>query len=385
MSSTFKVGADSLTLLQNGMEFFPALCADIDAAQHSVHLETYIFAADETGRLVSQALQRAAQRQLAVRLLIDGFGSADLPESWVEEMRKAGVDVLWFRRERGFFPMRRYRWRRMHRKLAVIDGEIAYVGGINIINDIPADDGFEAPRLDYAVRLQGPLVHDVREAMRHLWSSVRWASMRKRIGRLRVQLRRRKAAESRPSAQLLLRDNVRHRHEIEAAYLHAINLARHEIVLAHAYFLPGRRLRRALKKAVKRGVRVVLLLQGRVEYRFQYYATQYLYGQLLAAGVEIYEYRESFMHAKACVVDGAWATLGSSNLDPLSLWMAREANVAVRDATFAGSLRDNVMHAVDHQSDKVLRPPRHPLAVFLSRLSYGAIRLLVGLLVRQRH
>lgn len=385
MSRHFQVGPDSLTLLQNGMEFFPALCADIDAAQHTVHLETYIFAADATGRHVSLALQQAAQRQVAVRLLIDGFGSADLPETWVEELRNAGVEVLWFRRERGFFPMRRYRWRRMHRKLAVIDGETAYVGGINIIDDIPEDEGFDAPRLDYAVRVQGPLVHDVREAMRHLWSGVRWASMRKRIGRLRGQLRRRKAPDGDAAATLLLRDNVRHRHEIEAAYLHAINLARHEIVLAHAYFLPGRRMRRALKRAARRGVRVVLLVQGRVEYRFQYYATQYLYGRMLADGVEIHEYRASFMHAKACVVDGTWATLGSSNLDPLSLWMAREANLAVRDSAFAGSLRDNVMYAVQHQSEKVLRPPRHPVSIFLSRLSYGVIRLLVGLLVRQRH
>ncbi|MDD2929565.1 MAG: cardiolipin synthase ClsB [Sideroxydans sp.] len=385
MSSSFQVGPNSLSLLQNGTDFFPALCADIDAAQYSVHLETYIFAADETGRMISLALQHAALRQVAVRLLIDGFGSSDLPESWVEEMRSAGVEVLWFRRERAFFPMRRYRWRRMHRKLAVIDGAIAYVGGINIINDIPDEGDFDAPRLDYAVRMRGPMVHEVREAMRHLWSSVRWASMRKRIGRLRVQLRRRKSVESGQGASLLLRDNVRHRHEIEAAYLHAINQAQHEVVLAHAYFLPGRRMRRALKRATKRGVRVVLLLQGRVEYRFQYYATQYLYGQMLAAGVEIYEYRESFMHAKVCVVDGEWATLGSSNLDPFSLWLAREANLAVRDAAFVGYLRDSLLHAVQHHAIKVLHPPRHPFAVFLSRLSYGAIRLLVGVLVRQRH
>jgi cardiolipin synthase len=385
MSRSFQVGPDSLVLLQNGTDFFPRLCADIDAAQYSVHLETYIFAADETGRLISQALQHAAQRQVAVRLLIDGFGSSELTEAWVEELRNAGVEVLWFRRERGFFRMRRYRLRRMHRKLAVIDGEIAYVGGINIINDIPDAADFDAPRLDYAVRMQGPLVHEVREAMRHLWSSVRWASLSKRIGRLRVQLRQRHASAGEQGAMLLLRDNVRHRHEIEAAYLRAINQAHHEIVLAHAYFLPGHAMRRALKRAAARGVRVVLLLQGRVEYRFQHYATQALYGQMLAAGVEIHEYRDSFMHAKVCVVDGAWATLGSSNLDPFSLWLAREANLAVRDAVFAGYLRDSVMHAVQHHANKVLHPPRHPFAVFLSRLSYGAIRLLVGMLVRQRH
>jgi len=381
MNRSFQVGPHQLTLLQNGSEYFPRLCADIDAAQHSVHVETYIFAADDTGRLVSQALQRAAQRQVAVRLLLDGFGSAELPEEWVEALRRAGVEVQWFRRERGFFLLRRYRLRRMHRKLAVIDGRIAYVGGINILDDIPAGADFSAPRLDYAVRIEGPLAHVVQEAMRHLWASVRWATLKKRIARLRVELRHVPAAPERGGAALLLRDNLGNRHTIEAAYLRAIRAAQREIVLAHAYFLPGR----ALRRAARRGVRVVLLLQGRVEYRLQHYATQALYGQLLKAGIEIYEYRASYLHAKVCVVDGAWATLGSSNLDPFSLWLAREANLAVADAGFAGALRDSVMEAVQQDAQPVVMPPRRPLLVFLALVSYGIIRLLVALLVRQRH
>ncbi len=384
MSQTFQIGADRLTLLQNGAEYFPQLVAAIDAAQRSVNLETYIFAADDTGRMVSQALQRAAQRQVAVHLLLDGYGSAELPESWVEEMRSAGVAVQWFRREYGFFRLRRHRLRRMHRKLAVIDGETAFVGGINILDDIPAEAGIAAPRLDYAVCVQGPLAAAVQEAVRQLWSSVHWASLRRRLGRLRARLRRPPLADNRPAA-LLLRDNLRNRHKIEAAYLRAIRGAQREIVLAHAYFLPGRAVRRALLHAAQRGVRVVMLLQGRVEYRLQHHATQALYAQLLRAGIELYEYRASFLHAKVCVVDGVWATLGSSNLDPFSLWLAREANLAVHDVAFAAALRDSVMQAIATESQAVQRPPRHPFAVLMARLSYGAIRLLVGLLIRQRH
>ncbi|MEW5903839.1 MAG: cardiolipin synthase ClsB [Pseudomonadota bacterium] len=384
MSQTFQIGADRLTLLQNGVEYFPQLVTAIDAAQRSVYLETYIFAADDTGRLVSQALQRAAQRQVAVHLLLDGYGSAELPESWVEEMRRAGVAVQWFRREYGFFRLRRHRLRRMHRKLAVIDGATAFIGGINILDDIPVEAGIDAPRLDYAVCVQGPLAAEVQGAVRQLWSSVHWASLRRRLGRLRARLRRPPRADNRPSA-LLLRDNLRNRHKIEAAYLRAIRGAQREIVLAHAYFLPGRAVRRALLHAAQRGVRVVMLLQGRVEYRLQHHATQALYAQLLGAGIELYEYRASFLHAKVCVVDGSWATLGSSNLDPFSLWLAREANLAVRDAAFAAALRDSVLRAIATESQAVQRPPRHPFAVLMARLSYGAIRLLVGLLIRQRH
>ncbi|GAB1235338.1 cardiolipin synthase ClsB [Ferrigenium sp. UT5] len=385
MKDTFRVGGHSLTLLQNGERFFPQLCADIDAAQHAVHLETYIFAADETGRMVMQALQRAAQRQLAVRLVLDGFGSADLPQEWTDELRMAGVEVQWFRRERGQFRLRRHRLRRMHRKLAVVDSKIAYIGGINIINDIPESADIDMPRLDFAVRVQGRLVHEVEEAMRRLWFSLSRATLKKRIGHWRARLRTPDRSTGRAAVSLLLRDNLRHRHDIEQAYLQAIRQAEREIVLAHAYFLPGFALRHALQQAARRGVRVVLLLQGRVEYRLQHYATLALHGQLLRAGIEIYEYRASYLHAKVAVVDGQWATVGSSNLDPFSLLLAREANLSVRDEPFARDLRKQVLRAVKSDARRVEMVRRSPLVALLSLVSYGVIRMLVHLLVRQPH
>lgn len=385
MKDTFRVGGQQLTLLQNGERFFPQLCADIDAAQHSVHLETYIFAADETGRMLLQALQRAAQRQLAVRLLLDGFGSADLPQEWADELRLAGVEVQWFRRESAWFRLRRYRLRRLHRKLAVIDGEIAYIGGINIINDIPEGEDIDMPRLDFAVRVQGRLAHEVQDAMRRLWFSIRWVTLKRRIGHWRARLRSPQKIPADAPLTLLLRDNLLHRHDIEHAYLEAIRRAEREIVLAHAYFLPGLAIRRALQDAAQRGVRVVLLLQGRVEYRLQHYATLALYGQLLQAGIELYEYRASYLHAKVAVVDGNWATVGSSNFDPFSLLLAREANLAVRDGPFARDLRKHVLRAVKFDARRVEMVRRSPLVSLLAHLSYGVIRMLVFLLVRQRH
>ena len=388
MKDTFRVGGQRLTLLQNGERFFPQLCADIDAAQHSVHLETYIFAADETGRMVMQALQRAAQRQLAVRLLLDGFGSADLPQEWADELRIAGVEVQWFRREISPFTFkssRMRRLRRMHRKLAVIDGEIAYVGGINIVNDIPEGEDIDMPRLDFAVRVQGRLAHEVQEAMRRLWFSIRWVTLKRRIGHWRARLRAPQKISANAPVTLLLRDNLLHRHDIEHAYLEAIRQAEREIVLAHAYFLPGLAIRHALQEAAQRGVRVVLLLQGRVEYRLQHYATLALYSQLLRAGIELYEYRASYLHAKVAVVDGKWATVGSSNLDPFSLLLAREANLVVRDEPFARDLRKQVLRAVEFDARRVEMARRSPFVSLLAHLSYGVIRMLVYLLVRQPH
>ena len=388
MKDTFRVGGQRLTLLQNGERFFPQLCADIDAAQHSVHLETYIFAADETGRMVMQALQRAAQRQLAVRLLLDGFGSADLPQEWADELRIAGVEVQWFRREISPFTLkssRMRRLRRMHRKLAVIDGEIAYIGGINIVNDIPEGEDIDMPRLDFAVRVQGRLAHEVQDAMRRLWFSIRWVTLKRRIGHWRARLRSLRKIPANAPVTLLLRDNLLHRHDIEHAYLEAIRQAEREIVLAHAYFLPGLAIRHALQEAAQRGVRVVLLLQGRVEYRLQHYATLALYSQLLRAGIELYEYRASYLHAKVAVVDGKWATVGSSNFDPFSLLLAREANLVVRDEPFARDLRKQILRAVKFDARRVEMARRSPLVSFLAHLSYGVIRMLVYLLVRQPH
>ncbi|TAN74754.1 MAG: cardiolipin synthase ClsB, partial [Gallionella sp.] len=327
MGSHHQVDGNQLTLLRNGTEFFPQLCADIDAAQHSIYLETYIFAGDETGRMVVGALLCAAARGVVVRVLLDGFGSAQLPQHLVNELLAAGVEVQWFRRELYRFRLRRHRLRRLHRKLAVMDGEAAFVGGINIIDDVPrhSDSGFA--RLDYAVRVQGEVAGEIHVAMRRLWGAVSRANFHARAKEIeRFVLDRAKPAAT-PNITFLLRDNLRHRRDIERAYLKAITGAQREILIANAYFLPGRVFRRALKKAAQRGVRVALLLQGKVEYRLQHYATHALYDQLLAVGVEIYEYQASYLHAKIAVVDGQWATVGSSNIDPFSLLLAREANL----------------------------------------------------------
>ncbi|MCR4299129.1 MAG: cardiolipin synthase ClsB [Gallionella sp.] len=387
MTSVHQVAGSQLMLLQNSTAFFPQLCADIDAAQHSIHLETYIFAADKTGRMVADTLQRAAARGVAVRVLLDGFGSAGLPQHWVTDLRTAGVEVEWFRQKISPFTLRRSRLRRMHRKLAVMDGEVAFVGGINIIDDIAEHGIFSVPRLDYAVRVQGTVAGEIHAAMRRLWSAVSWAKFRERGKRIQRFVFERTKHAAAPEITLLLRDNLRHRRDIERAYLRAITGAQREIIIANAYFLPGRVFRRALVQAARRGVRVVLLLQGRVEYRLQHYATHALYDRLLAAGVEIYEYQASYLHAKVAVVDSQWATVGSSNIDPFSLLLAREANLAVQGAGFAGELRESLQLAIANDAVRIggeYGKPRNFLNRLIARLSYGVVRLLIGILGRRR-
>jgi len=386
MTNVHQVETDQLMLLKNGVEYFPQLCADIDAAQHSIYLETYIFEADETGRMVADALIRAAKRDVMVRVLLDGFGSAELPKLWLKELDEANVQVLWFRREISPFTLRRSRMRRLrrlHRKLVVVDGEVAFVGGINIVNDISSRDGFNVPRLDYAVRIKGMVAGEIHAAMRRLWGVVSRVNFRRRRKDIRRLVMEKPRLGLVQAVTLVLRDNFRHRHDIENAYLGAITHAQNEIIIANAYFLPGRIFRLALVKAAQRGVRVVLLLQGKVEYKIQHYATHALYDRLLASGIEIYEYQPSYLHAKVAVVDGNWATVGSSNFDPFSLRLALEANITVQDAGFSGELRTSLLEVIEHEAVRVGKGfgvTRSWLDRMISRISYSIVRLLIGLL-----
>lgn len=369
-----------ITLLESGKDYFPALLAAIDAARVAVHLESYIYANDATGRAVTAALVRAAQRGVQVHVMVDGFGSPDFLATLGYELIAAGAQVMIYRPEVARLRLRRHRLRRLHRKLVVVDGQIAFVGGINVIDD-NASAKLAVPRLDYAVAVEGPLLAAIHRATHHLWRLVRWANFRRRIA-VRIPTPARPHRLGDVHAAFVVRDNLRHRRDIEEAYLDAIEGARDEIVLANAYFLPGRRFRHALLAAAARGVRVVVLLQGRVEYVLQHYATLALYGNLIAGGVAIHEYRPSFLHAKVAVIDGIWATIGSSNIDPFSLLMAREANVIVRDAGFAAGLRASLERAIASNSIEIraddLRK-RSLLTRAACWLAYAAVRVAIGL------
>ncbi|MRR50649.1 MAG: cardiolipin synthase ClsB [Rhodocyclaceae bacterium] len=372
-----------LTLLETGNDYFPALLAAINSARREIHLETYIFADDGTGRQVADALGAAAQRGVAVRVVVDGFGAREFPDGLGAGLRAQGVEVMVFRPELARLRFRRNRLRRLHRKLTVIDGRMAFVGGINIIDDWDMGDtpAQMPPRYDYAVRVEGPLLAPIHASALHLWRLLRWASLRRRppFPALTPVLNE---TAGPASAAFVIRDNLRHRRDIEEVYLGAIAAAQDDILIANAYFLPGRRFRRALAAAARRGVTVTVLLQGRVEYALLHHATQALYGNLLGAGIRIFEYHRSFLHAKVAVVDADWATVGSSNIDPFSLMLAREANLVARDEAFTGQLRTSLHKAMNSGAHEIDRGTwqRAPLPQRVMRwLAYGLVRFLIGI------
>ena len=356
-----------LHLFQGADALFAAMVHAIEHSSHEVRLESYIFAFDQQGLAVASALESAALRGVQVYLVVDGIGTPPLPPQWTARFDAAGV--RWHRFSPlgwvgVFFPVR---WRRLHRKLCVVDGRVAFCGGINVMDDFqdPRLGTLESARLDFAVQVHGPLVHDAQALMQRFWSrldfalglqSRQWSKARSQLrSALRPQLAPMRAptpqdTQGKIPAALVLRDNLRNRSRIEQAYRQAIGQAHHEVLIANAYFMPGRKLRHALEHAAQRGVRVILLLQGRYEYFMQFHGARAVYGSLLAAGVEIHEYQGGLLHAKVAVVDRVWATVGSSNLEPLSLLLAREANVVLRDPHFAQVLHQRLRAAIDQQS-----------------------------------
>jgi cardiolipin synthase A/B len=355
----------TLQLLEGSIELFPAMVASINSAKKSVQMETYIFDLTATGATVAMALEQAAQRGVRVHMVIDGFGTPSLPDEWKHRFKTAGVQIFVFEPIVTFGIFLPSQWRRLHRKLCVIDNEVAFCGGINVLDDWhdPAYGKLAAPRFDFSVQVKDTLAKDIQVTTNQLWERL---SLGKPLNVKRVKnalvtlphaLKRHhwqaNSHTGKTFAALVLRDNISNRGQIERAYLKAIGDARSEIIIANAYFVPGAKLRRALILAAKRGVKVQLLLQGKYEYFMQYHAARPVYGSLLAVGIEIYEYDKSYLHAKVAVIDSVWATVGSSNLDPLSLLLAREANIVIQDAVFAQSLRQRLQFAMANEGTRV--------------------------------
>ena len=387
------LAGNQIQLLRNGNAYFPALAAAIAHAKHTIYLQTYIFEVDAAGHLIADALKAAAQRGVTVRVLLDGFGCKDMPSYFLKAFKKAGVQVMFYRPKISPWSFKKNRLRRMHRKVAVIDEKMGFVGGINIIDDSNVPSNLP-PRVDYAVQVQGALLPSMTASVQKLWRRIKITHLQPqtieienandspKIAKNGASKTAQQNGSKSVSAAFVLRDNLLHRRDIESAYLKAINAAKSEIIIANAYFLPGRRFRQALIKAANRGVTVQLLLQGRMEY-FLMLATHAFYTVFLKNGINIVEYRKSYMHCKVAVIDSTWATVGSSNIDPFSMLLAREANIVVQDSAFASELRAEIMQSIQQESVAVSAQEwlkRNTLKRAMSWLMYGVVKVILGVI-----
>jgi cardiolipin synthase len=337
------VDGNRITLLENGDAFFPRVFECIAAAQHQVLLETFILFEDKVGTALQAALLTAARRGVQIDITIDGYGSPDLSAAYILALTQAGVRVHVFDPSPRLWGYRTNVFRRMHRKIVVIDACRAFIGGINYSADHLEDFG-AAAKQDYAVEVEGPLVTTIQQ----------FVQTQLRIGpHDQHNDRRFPRAPTTPEDKLLAqagnaqalfvtRDNRAHKTDIERHYLIAIRGARSRVFIANAYFFPGYRLLRQLRKAARRGVDVRLILQGEPDMPIVKIAASLLYHHLIKAGVKIYEYDERPLHSKVALTDDEWSTVGSSNLDPLSLSLNLEANVIIKDKAFNQNLAQNL-------------------------------------------
>ncbi|MDB6001047.1 MAG: ybhO [Rhizobacter sp.] len=393
-------GGNQVRLLTGGDMLFPAMCRAIDGAQRQVWLATYIYNDDEQAHTVTWALLAAAKRGVKVRVVVDGFGSADHLEAVKAELMAGGVQLSVFRPMSGWRSVfQPEHFRRLHHKLCVVDDTAGFVGGINLIDDrLDQHHGrSDLPRLDFAVQVSGPVIGPIEQTVRAVWMRAHLgheiqeladlAHKPRRVARVRRLFRQLNIArwsgmaadmvnKSPVRAAFVVRDNLRQRRTIERSYVGALRRARHSIEIVSPYFYPGRAFRRALTAAADRGVTVRLLLQGKLDYRIAGYAAFVLYDELFAHGVTIFEYTPAFLHAKVAVVDADWATVGSSNIDPLSLLLNLEANVIVRDHGFASELRAAIDAAMA-ESHQVI-PPQAPSRSAWASIRRGAVAFLAG-------
>jgi cardiolipin synthase len=379
MRSVTYVANNDIILLETGQQLFPAMIAAIDAARHDILFETYIFAEDEVARGIEAALIRAAERGLKVRVLVDWFGTGHRACCRrAEAFAKAGVFY------RVFNPWFKRGIARTHRKITVVDGEIAFVGGININDDMRHDYEpylpLPAPRWDFAVSVRGPLVAQIHFEAQAQWMRAGRLDIFSRIGLYRETRKAPPTEGARPMrAAFVVRDNLRNRRTIQRAYLQAIGQARKSVLLANPYFAPGRKFREALAQAARRGVAVTLLI-GTGEFRMQDAVARSFYPKLLADGIQVVEYRKTQLHAKIAVVDDDWATVGSSNCDGLSLFLNQEANIVVKNAAFARAVRAHIERGV--ADGEIVRMEEFEGMGWMRRVRYEMAYLLYKLTMR---
>lgn len=343
-------------LLENGEEFFPAVFEAVAAAEREVLIETFILFEDKVGHALHAAMLQAARRGVQIDITVDGFGSPDLSAEFIGTLTAAGVRVHVFDPQAPLLGMRVNVFRRMHRKIVVVDGVRAFVGGINYSADHLADFGPQAKQ-DYAVEVSGPIVDEIHRFAREAIAPQAAPSSRswfRRRAPMPAPAPSAGAAHSgEADAVFVTRDNHQHRNDIERQYRVALRSARSEVIIANAYFFPGYLFLKDLRRAARRGVKVRLILQGQPDMPVVKVAASMLYGHLQRAGVQIYEYCARPLHGKVALADDEWSTVGSSNLDPLSLSLNLEANLIIHDRAFNQHLRERLEDLIENSCKEV--------------------------------
>ena len=368
---------NKLSLIKGGKDYFDILEQLIDNAKQVIHLQTYIFDYDETGQQVANALIRAAARKVKVYVVLDGYASQNFPKKVIEEFEGNNIHFCWFS------PLLQSRYfyfgRRLHHKVLVVDGQNAVVAGINISNRYNDIEGNEA-WLDWAICAQGEVAIQVSAVCKRIWD--------------KGVLHKKNTPAIEPVMDAILpvgickarvRENdwVRRKNEISANYISMLRNATHQVIIMSSYFLPGRKIRKSIDDAVKRGVKIIVITSGQTDVPVAKYAEKHIYSWLLKRNIELFEYRSNVLHGKISVSDSSIVTIGSYNLNNISAYASIELNIEVQNQPFAIEVENTLMKIVDKSCDRITSDSLSKSHNLFSKgwywLCYHAIRLIVYL------
>lgn len=367
----------NVELLKGGKPFFNCLHNLISNAKETIQLQVYIFSSDETGKWISEALVEAAKRGVKVYIVLDGYASQSLSNKIIQEWKAAGINFRFF--EPLFKSNHFYFGRRLHHKLLVVDANYALVGGINIA-DRYNDIGGVPPWLDFALYVEGGIVKELCVLSWKTWNGF---AMNSNIPSCEPP----HAHEISQDADLLVRmrrnDWVRRKNQISRTYLEMFKTAQSQITICCSYFLPGRILKRNIKDAIARGVKVRVILAGLSDVMIAKHAERFMYDWLLRNKVTIYEYEENVLHAKIAVCDGEWMTVGSYNVNSLSAYASIELNLDVRDKAFAFTVERELDNIIQTKCEEITlethQRSTNLIVQFRRWVSYYIIRFLFKL------
>ena len=318
---------NTVRLLRDGDEVFPAMLSAIQKARESILLEVYRIFNDSVGQRFADALAEKAIQGVQVRLIYDSVGSLTTSWAFFEQLRGAGIHTAEYNPLLPWTPHRMW-GRRDHRKMLIIDGETAFAGGLNLSAEYgPASWGGAAWR-DTAVEVRGPCVE---ELIKLFWTTWAKCGAQEKSG-VQHQHSHKRRGQMRASVSAI--SGFRSRRSFAANYRHAIEAAQNFICITNAYFVPGRAVIRGLLRAARRGVHVAVIVPGQADMPFIRTASWALYARLLRNGVEIYEWQPGILHAKTCIVDGQWSSVGSHNFDSRSFYYNEELNINVYGQEF---------------------------------------------------
>ncbi len=370
---------NNVKLIRGGKEYFDLLLQLINGATESIHLQTYIYDDDETGRLVAEALKAAVKRNISVHLLTDGYASQIISNNFIRALKETGIHFRFF--EPIFKSKYFYFGRRMHHKVFVADAKFALVGGINITNrynDMPGKPAW----LDYALYAEGEVA---RELCILCWKT--WNGFPAKMGITPCEEKRLLFNfENREISNVRMRRNdwVRRKNDISATYIEMFRNARSHIIIMCSYFLPGKIIRRLLRNAAKRGVKIKVITAGPSDVMLAKHAERWMYDWLLRNNIELYEFQPTILHAKIAVCDSEWLTIGSYNINNISAYASIELNLDVRNAEFSFSTEKTLESIIQNECAAITREKhihtKNIFTQFIRWCSYEFIRFAFYLL-----